>query len=39
VGQLIAEFVKNNPEVIQNLLGGIKKQNNINDNFSQGQLR
>lgn len=39
VGQLIADFVKNNPEVIQNLLGGLKKQNNINDNFSQGQLR
>ena len=39
IGSLIGEFVKNNPEVLQNLLGGLKKQNNQNDNFSQGQLR
>ena len=39
IGSLIGDFVKNNPEVLQNLLGGLKKQNNHNDNFSQGQLR
>lgn len=39
IGALIGDFVKNNPEVLQNLLGGLKKQNNQNDNFSQGSLR
>lgn len=35
----IMTFVKDNPEILQKLLGGFQKQNNINDNFSQGQLR
>ena len=39
LGKFIMNTVKENPDAIKNLLGSLQKQNNITDNFSQGQLR
>ena len=39
LGKFIMTTVKENPDMIKNVLGSLQKQNNINDNFSQGQLR
>jgi len=39
IGKFLMNTVKENPDVIKNLLGSLQKQNNITDNFGQGQLR
>ena len=39
IGKFLMNTVKENPDLIKNLLGSLQKQNNITDNFGQGQLR
>ena len=39
IGKFLMNTVKENPDILKNLLGSLQKQNNITDNFGQGQLR